>query len=249
MDAGISQEERQAIDLALANNPTLAKLVLAMVKAAETLNLSPKSDSALSNTSAVLPEVPTTAAVVSIEEMKTTLREADCLYDNPKIWERLGAKEVPEIPDAVIQEAYQKGGRVILQCSPISEKTEVLRKVGLDVNFWHGAKPSDYLATVSKPRWMVVQSHVGPNTLGRPMREVVTNDNPAPTTEDSFAVRAYAKLDGVRQPRGCEDVYEFTAESGTMVGSTDVCISVARNDHPNPYGCEVGASRFGPPRN
>jgi hypothetical protein len=62
MEAGISQEERQTIDLALTKNPTLAKLVLAMVEAAETLNLSSKSDGALSNTSATLPEVPTCIA-------------------------------------------------------------------------------------------------------------------------------------------------------------------------------------------
>lgn len=248
MEAGISQEQRRTIDLALTNNPALAKLVLAMVEAAETLNLSSKSDSALSSTSAALPEVPTTAAVVSIEEMKAALREADCLYDNAEIWKQLGAKEVPEIPEAVIQEAYQKGGRVILQCSSISEKTDALRAARLFVEFSSNARPSDYVAAVSQAQWVVVQSHVDRNTLGQQKREVVTNDNPAPTAENSFAVRAYARLDGGRQPRGCENVHEFTSES-EAIGSfpNSICVNGCVSDES--FAANAGAARFGPPRN
>ena len=249
MRAGISQAERQTINLALTKNPPLAKLVLAMAEAAEPLNLSSKSDGALQNTLAALCGVPRTAAEVSIEEMKSTLREKDCLYDGARIWKQLGAKEVPKVPDSVIREAYKRGGRVILQCSSIIEKTKALRAAGHTVRFSGAAKLSDYADAVSEPRWVVVQSQVDQNSLGMPKSYVVTIDNPAPTPGDSFAVRAYARLNGGRQPGGCFNSYEFTTGSGTVVGSDDRRIFVRRDAYYDPYGnCSVGAACFGPSR-
>jgi hypothetical protein len=190
------------------------------------------------------------AQTITIEHMKAELRAADCLYDNAKIWEQLGAKEVPAIPDTVIQEAYKKGGRVVLQCSSISEKADALRIAGHDVFFGGSADQRHYAENVSKPEWIVVQSHIDGETLGSPKRAVVTTDKPAPTPEDWFAAIAYAKLDGGRQPKGCENKWAFTSESGTVVGSIDAYILVDRRGYYDPGGSHlIGAARFGRPRN
>jgi hypothetical protein len=160
--------------------------------------------------------------------MKNVLRAADCLYDSKKIWEQLGATKVPEIPESVIREAYEKGGRVILRCSSISEKKVALRTAGRRVLFWGIAIQSNYQESVSEPEWIVVPSHIDRSTLGSPKREVVTSEMPAPTPEDWFSVVAYARLDRGRQPKGCEGLFAFTAETGTVVGSGDDDIFVYR---------------------
>jgi len=187
---------------------------------------------------------------LNIERMKEVLRAADCLYDNKEHWQTLGANNVPEIPDAVIKEAYKKGGRVILRCSSISEKADALRKAKHSVVFWGTAKQSDYQKSISKPEWAVVPSHIDKSTLGNPKSDVVTSEMPAPTPEDWFSVNAYARLDGWRQPKGCEGLWAFTTETGTVVGSDDDDLSVVRDgiyDHDG--GDNIGAARFGPPRN
>jgi hypothetical protein len=62
-------------------------------------------------------------------------------------------------------------------------------------------------------------------------------------------VSAYARLDGGRQPKGCEGLYAFTTETGTVVGSADGGIGVGRNAYYDHDGrSDVGAARFGPPR-
>jgi hypothetical protein len=182
--------------------------------------------------------------------MKKILRDADCLYVDKYIWERLGAKEVPAIPDTVIQEAYEKGGRVVLKCSSISEKADALRIAGHDVYFGGSANQRLYAENVSKPEWIVVPSHIDSETLGSPKSKVVTSEMPAPTPADWFAAIAYAKLDGERQPKGCENKWAFTTESGTVVGSFDDYINVCRSDFFDHFGnINIGAARFGPPRN
>jgi hypothetical protein len=63
-------------------------------------------------------------------------------------------------------------------------------------------------------------------------------------------VIAYARLDGGRQPKGCEGLYAFTTETGTVVGSIDGYINVYRLDYYDRNGSNlIGAARFGPPRN
>lgn len=191
-----------------------------------------------------------TAPTMTIETMRAVLRDADCLYDDPGRWKQLGAKEVPAIPDTVIQRAYKEGGRVILRCSSINEKAEALRAAGCDVYFRGTAEQGHYADNVSKPEWIVVQSHIGSETRGSAKRDVVTTDKPAPTPEDWFSAIAYARLDGGRQPKGCESLWAFTTESGTVVGSDDVSIDVNRGDFYVRFGHNlIGAARFGPPRN
>jgi hypothetical protein len=191
-----------------------------------------------------------TAPTITIEHMKAELRRADCLYDDTKRWKQLGATKVPKIPDTVIQEAYEKGGRVILRCSSISEKAEALKEANRSVDFWGSAEQSDYQKSVSKPEWIVVPSHIDRSTLGSPKSKVVTSEMPAPTPEDWFSVIAYARLDGGRQPKGCENLWAFTTETGTVVGSRDAGISVGRDGSYGRCGRDgIGAARFGPPRN
>jgi hypothetical protein len=249
MEAGITAQQRQNIIDAMDSNPVLAKAFAAMVQVALSAELSSKSDAALEKAAAALP-APETVPTITIEHMKAELRAADCLYDKKDIWERLGAKEVPAIPDEVIQEAYEKGGRVILRCSSISEKAEALKEANRSVDFWGRAEQSDYQKSVSKPEWIVVPSHIYRSTLGSPKSKVVTSEMPAPTPEDWFSVIAYARLDGGRQPKGCEGLYAFTTETGTVVGSFDDNIDVYRYGSYDHYGVHsIGAARFGPPRN
>jgi hypothetical protein len=200
-------------------------------------------------TACTLP-APETAPTITIDQMKADLRIADCLYDKNEIWKQLGAKEVPAIPDTVIQEAYEKGGRVVLKCSSVSEKADALRAAGRDVYFGGIAEQYHYAKNVSNPEWIVVQSHIDRNTLGSPKSKVVTSEMPAPTPADWFSAIAYAKLDGGRQPKGCESLWAFTTESGTVVGSRDAHIGVYRSvDFVHRGSSDVGAARFGRPRN
>jgi hypothetical protein len=216
-----------------------------MVEAVQTASLEAKSEKALGKTGAALP-----APKLSIEQMKTELRAADCLYDKEEIWKQLGAKNVPAIPASVIKRAYEEGGRVVLECSSISEKADALRKAGCNVYFGGAAEQQHYTENVSNPEWIVVQSHIDEETIGSPKRGVVTADKPAPTPEDWFAAIAYARLDGRRQPQGCENLYAFTTKSGTVVGSGGGNIRVDRDGRYDRHGGHnVGAARFGPPRN
>jgi hypothetical protein len=244
----VTRTERQVVE-AMRANPALRVAFKAMVKTAQSGELAVKSPKALAKASVALPE-PKTASTLSIEEMKAVLRAADCLYDDRKIWKQLGATKIPKIPDAVIQEAYEKGGRVILRCSSISEKAEALREANRSVYFWGRAEQSDYQKSVSKPEWIVVPSHIDRSTLGSPKSKVVTSEMPAPTPEDWFSVIAYARLGGGRQPKGCEGLSAFTTETGTVVGSHADGIYVDRRGFYDPYGYDIlGAARFGPPRN
>jgi hypothetical protein len=225
----------------------------------------------LASTEAATLPAPEIAPIVSVEEMKQVLRAEDCLYDNEEIWMQLGAKEVPAIPDSVIREAYEKGGRVVLRCSSMREKAEVLRGARHTVEFWgkgdglwerdityitesaeiedRNFKENDFKENVPKPEWIVIQSHIDLATLGTKKRYVVTTDKPAPTPEDWFAALAYAKLDGYRQPKGCHNMYAFTAKDGTVVGSNVDLIDVATDsDHDRNGNGSIGLPRFGPPR-
>jgi len=249
MEAGITPEQRETVIKAIDSDPVLARLLHSMVNAVQTRELAAKSNGALERASDTLPE-PKTAPTMTIEQMKEVLRAADCLYDDSKIWNQLGAKTVPAIPEAVIQEAYEKGGRVILQCSSISEKANALREANHSVDFWGGAEQSHYQESISTPEWIVVPSHIDRSTLGSPKSKVVTSEMPAPTPEDWFSVIAYARLDGGRQPKGCEGLYAFTTEFGTVVGSDDDIIGVCRYASCVHGGYnDIGAARFGPPRN
>ena len=242
----VTKEEQQILD-AMRDSPKLKGAIVALVEVAQNGELSAKSAGAIERATDTLPE-PKTAPTMTIEQMKKVLRAADCLYDDSKIWNQLGAKTVPAIPDEVIQEAYEKGGRVILQCSSISEKADALGKANHCVSFWGSAKQSDYQKSVSKPQWIVVPSHIDESTLNSPKSKVVTSEMPAPTPEDWFSGIAYARLDGRRQPKGCEGLYAFTTESGTVVGSLDDGICVGRDAHYDRNGFyHIGAARFGPP--
>jgi hypothetical protein len=207
--------------------PLLKGAFQALVAVAQSGELTAKATANMKAASDELPE-PKKASKVSIAEMKNVLRAADCLYDSKKIWEQLGATKVPEIPESVIREAYEKGGRVILRCSSISEKKVALRTAGRRVLFWGIASQSNYQESVSEPEWIVVPSHIDRSTLGSPKREVVTSEMPAPTPEDWFAAIAYARLDAGRQPKGCERLFASTTETGTVVGSGDDDIFVYR---------------------
>ena len=243
----VTKKELQILT-AMRGNPRLRGAIEALAEVAQSGDLLAKLAEALGKAAATLP-APKTAPTVSIEQMKKKLRDADCLYDNKKIWKQLGAKNVPAIPDSVIQEAYKKGGRVVLKCSSISEKAEALKEANRSVVFWRAGQ-SDYQTSVSKPEWLVVPSHIDRSTLGSPKSKVVTSEMPAPTPEDWFSVIAYARLDGGRQPKGCEGLYAFTTETGTVVGSLDDGINVHRLVNDDHYGNSVvGAARFGPPRN
>lgn len=77
MEAGISTEQRQRIDNLLESNPTFAKLVSAMAEAADTLNLCSKSETALANASATLPDAPIPTAS-RIEKVKRYQSEETC---------------------------------------------------------------------------------------------------------------------------------------------------------------------------
>jgi len=249
MGAGITSQQRQDVIAAMDSNPRLVGLLYSMVEAVQTASLKAKSEEALVDAAAALP-APGTAPTVSMEQMKNELRAADCLYDNAKIWRQLGAGRVPKIPDSVIREAYEKGGRVVLKCSSISTKANALQKAGHRVSFGVTAAQRRYTENVLKPEWIVVQSHIDGKTLGSPKRDVVKTRKPAPTPEDWFAAIAYAKLDDGRQPKGCEGLFAFTTESGTVVGSDDDFIVVNRYVYLDHYGRDgLGAARFGPPRN
>jgi len=255
--------KEQVADVAKLTAGFVAQAAAGLVNKAETLSvdeISRRLDGALralrgedvSTSGAATTSLPAskTAPTITIEHMKAELRRADCLYDDTKRWKQLGATKVPKIPDTVIQEAYEKGGRVMLRCSSISEKAEALKEANRSVDFWGMAEQSDYQKSVSKPEWIVVPSHIDRSTLGSPKSKVVTSEMPAPTPEDWFSVIAYARLDGGRQPKGCEGLYAFTTEIGTVVGSDVVIIFVGRNDscgHIGDHG--FGAARFGPPRN
>jgi hypothetical protein len=244
----VTKVERQVLD-AMRASTKLQSLIVALVEVAQSGELSTKSAGALDRAAATLP-APGTSPTVSIEQMKNELRAADCLYDKAEIWKQLGAKNVPAIPASVIQKAYEEGGRVVLECSSISEKADALRKAGCNVYFGGAAEQQYYTENVSNPEWIVVQSHIDTDTLGSPKRDVVTADKPAPTSEDWFAAIAYARLDGRRQPQGCENLYAFTTKSGTVVGSDDDGIDVDRDDCYDHDGNDfIGVARFGPPRN
>jgi hypothetical protein len=249
MGPGATREQKEVI-AAVLDNPTLAGVVAKMLKEVgnDPTLLAQHSKSTLANAIDSLP-APEAAPTITIEHMKAELRAADCLYDNAKIWEQLGAKEVPAIPDTVIKEAYEKGGRVVLQCSSISEKADALRTAGHGVYFGGAADQRHYAENVSNPKWIVVQSHINRNTLGSPKSKVVTSEMPVPTPADWFSAIAYARLDGGRQPKGCENKWAFTSESGTGVGSVDGYICVVRDDFYDHYAYSVGAARFGRPRN
>jgi hypothetical protein len=243
----VTREERQVLD-AMRASAELKGAFAAMVAVAQSGELASKPVDRLAKAAATPPQ-PETAPTITIEQMKNELRAADCLYDKAEIWEQLGAKNVPALPDSVIQEAYEKGGRVVLKCSSISEKAYALREAGFEVCFGGTAEQRHYEDNVSNPEWIVVQSHIYTDTLGRGKRDVVTADKPEPTPEDWYAAIAYARLDGRRQPQGCENLYAFTAETGTVVGSSDNRIFVYRNGGYDPSGPLIGAARFGPPRN
>ena len=244
----VTKAERQVLD-AMRASPTLRVAFKAMVETAQSGELMAKPTANVKAASAALPE-PKKASTLSIEEMKAVLRAADCLYDDRKIWKQLGAPKVPQIPDTVIQEAYEKGGRVILRCSSISDKTQALKKANHSVIFMGDTKPSHYQERVSQPEWIVVPSHIDNSTLGLKKSKVVTSEMPAPSPEDWFSAIAYAVLDGERQPKGCEELAAFTTESGTVVGSYGCCIRVLRFGFNGRRGARVfGAARFGPPRN
>jgi hypothetical protein len=216
--------------------------------------LSPKAQGkllqALASTEAATLPASKTAPTITIEQMKEALRAADCLYDIPEIWRMLGAKEVPVIPDTVIQKAYDEGGRVVLKCSSISDQANALRVAGHDVYFDGTAEQRHYAENMLKPKWIVVQSHIDRKTLGFAKRDVVTADKPAPTPEDWFAAIAYAKLYDGRQPKGCENKWAFTSESGTVVGSFDDRIGVHGKSYLGRYRFgDIGAPRFGRPLN
>ena len=205
----------------------------------------------LSTSSAATTSLPASksAPTMTIAQMKEVLCAADCLYGNTKLWEQLGATSVPEIPDTVIQEAYKKGGRVILRCSPIYAQADALKEANHSVVFAGSAARSDSQESVSEPEWIVVPSHIDRSTLGSPKSRIVTSEMPAPTPEDWFSVIAYARLDGSRQPKGCEGLYAFTNETGTVVGSLVDRIRFDRYDFYDRDGRDlVGAARFGPPR-
>lgn len=183
-----------------------------------------------------------------IDEMKTVLREADCLYDKAEIWRQLGAKEVPELPYSVIQEAYTKGGRVILRSTSISEKADALCRAGHAVEFWGDAKKAHYQYSGSKLEWVVIPSHIDKTTLGCRKSVVVTPEMPPPTLEDWFSVLAYARVDRGGQPEGCEGLFAFTTEYGTIIGpyGDDVAILVHRDEAYERIGAgNTGAVRFG----
>jgi hypothetical protein len=238
----------------------LAQAAAGLVNNAEALSvdeMSRRLDGALRalrgeevSTPPLLSRHPRPPSTITIERMEAELRAADCLYDDTKLWKQLGATEVPQIPDAVIQEAYAKGGRVILRCSSISEKAEALKSANHSVVFSGSAQQSNYQESVSKPEWILVPSDIDESTLGRPKIKVVTSEMPAPTPEDWFSAIAYARLDGGRQPKGCQGLYAFTTKSGEVVGSRDDRIDVHRNVHCDRRGSpNLGAGRFGPPRN
>jgi hypothetical protein len=248
----VTKAEQKVLD-AMRAYPALKGAFAAMIAAVQSGALDDKNATALANASAALPE-PKTAPTITIEQMKEVLRAADCLYDDTKRWKQLGATKVPKIPDTVIREAYEKGGRVILRCSSISEKADALRWVLFTVDFWGSAEQSDYQKRVKETHWIVVPSHIARSTLGSPKSKVVTSEMPAPTPEDWFSVLAYARLDGGRQPKGFpeglgQSLYAFTTETGTVVGSSDGSIIVDRYVIYDRYGRNgFGAARFGPPR-
>ena len=171
MGAGITSQQRQDVIAAMDSNPRLARLFHGMVEAVQTASLEARSEEALVDAAAALP-APGTAPTVSMEQMKNELRAADCLYDNAKIWRQLGAGRVPKIPESVIREAYEKGGRVVLKCSSISTKANALQKAGDRVSFGVTAAQRRYTENVLKPEWIVVQSHIDGKTLGSPKRDV-----------------------------------------------------------------------------
>lgn len=181
-------------------------------------DLPAKSKKALERVNSILPEPKTEPrrSGFSVEKMKKDLRANDCLYDNRKLWKKLGAGEVPEIPPAVIRKAWEMGGRVVLRCSSISKMTEALREAGCTVLFGGRgrAKQEDYARDVSKPKWIVVQSYIDKETRS------LTPGMPAPRPEDWFASVAYAQLEG-RHPKGCEYLHAITAEEGTVIQSCD----------------------------
>lgn len=188
-------------------------------------------------------------ARLSRAEMEAVLREADCLYDNPVHWLRLGATEtIPPIPNELIEKAYQQGGRIIYRCSSISCKADALRGVSPGMVWWGEARQWDYETKVSDPGWIVVPSHIDPTTLGKPKHTVVSRENPAPSDEDLFGMYAYARLEG-RQPRGYEDMFAFAKQIGAVVGSSGSFITVGRNDSNfEGFNRNIGAARFGPSR-
>ena len=117
------------------------------------------------------------------------------------------------------------------------------------MDFRESAWESNYQERVSTPAWVVVPSHIDQTTLGKPKSEVVTSGMPAPTPEDWFAAIAYARLDGGRQPKGCEGLYAFTNEDGTVVGLSGGVIVVFRRVYFDHSGNKrLGAARFGSPR-
>jgi hypothetical protein len=249
----LSSDGRAALEafnlLSTAEKGTFVALASTVLASEIALKVSSATPEQLATAQSVV-EAGIAAQRLTIDQMKAELRAADCLYDDSKIWKQLGATKVPKIPDAVIQEAYEKGGRVVLKCSSISEKADALRTARRDVYFGGTAAQRHYAENVSKPEWIVVQSHIDRNTLGSPKSKVVTSEMPAPTPEDWFSAIAYAKLDGGRQPKGCESLWAFTTESGTVVGSDDVIIFVFRNVFFDPGGRgSFGAARFGRPRN
>jgi hypothetical protein len=249
----LSSDGRAALEafnrLSTAEKGTFVALASTVLVSEIALKVSSATPEQLATAQSVV-EAGIAAKQLTIDEMKPALRAADCLYDNEKIWKQLGAKEVPAIPDSVIQEAYDKGGRVVLKCSSVSEKADALRAAGRDVYFGGTAEQYHYAKNVSNPEWIVVQSHIDRNTLGSPKSKVVTSEMPVPTPEDWFSAIAYAKLDGGRQPKDCENLWAFTTESGTVVGSDDGHVRVFRDGSYVHFGdCFIGAARFGRPRN
>ena len=147
----VTKAERQVLD-AMRASPTLRVAFKAMVETAQSGELMAKPTANVKAASAALPE-PKKASTLSIEEMKAVLRAADCLYDDRKIWKQLGAPKVPQIPDTVIQEAYEKGGRVILRWivvpSHIDNSTLGLKKSKVVTSEMPAPSPEDWFSAIA----------------------------------------------------------------------------------------------------
>jgi hypothetical protein len=97
----------------------------------------------------------------------------------------------------------------------------------------------------TKSAWIVVPAQIDPTTVGLPRRKVISEDEQAPSSHASFAMRAYKVLKDGGQPVGYENLGNFTSDRRFVVGSYRGLVWIAREEPDCRWQPgHVGAARF-----
>lgn len=188
---------------------------------------------------------PGKAPTFSRDQMTDDLYEAGLLYHSRKIWRLMGAKDIPEIPDAILQDAHKRGGRVILRFASIDEilNASSNNRLGVYVAFTEDAQRCDFKKSVTKTEWIVVPSYVD---IVKPGDYTPRAPAPIPpTAEDWLAMFVYQRVAWSEAPRGCKGTYAWTSQPDVVVGECQGNIFIRRaSAYPREVAERIGTARF-----